>query len=45
MPVVVRCTHPSAFECIVSLSYHEYLTAWLDDAAIEFVGKETRASL
>lgn len=36
MPVVVRCTQRSTFECIVPLSYREYLTAWLADAAVEF---------
>ena len=41
MPVVVCCTESSTFECIVSLSYGEYLLAWLSDATEEFT---TRAS-
>jgi sarcosine oxidase subunit gamma len=36
MPVVIRCKKPSTFECIVSLSYRDYLFAWLTDAAVEF---------
>lgn len=36
MPVVIRCTKPSSFECIVSLSYCDYLISWLTDAATEF---------
>jgi sarcosine oxidase subunit gamma len=37
MPVVIRCTRPAAFECIVSLSYCDYLLAWCADAARETV--------
>jgi sarcosine oxidase subunit gamma len=36
MPVIVRCTQTSTFECIVSMSYAEYLVSWLEDAALEF---------
>jgi sarcosine oxidase, subunit gamma len=36
MPVIVRCTQESTFECIVASSYGEYLVAWLTDAALEF---------
>jgi sarcosine oxidase subunit gamma len=32
MPVVIRCTRPAAYECIVSLSYCDYLLAWCADA-------------
>jgi sarcosine oxidase subunit gamma len=35
MPVIVCCTQPSTFECIVTLSYSEYLISWLADAALE----------
>jgi len=35
VPVVVHCRQESVFECIVSLSYRDYLLAWLNDAAIE----------
>ena len=33
MPVIVRCTDALAFECLVTLSYGEYMLAWLTDAA------------
>jgi sarcosine oxidase subunit gamma len=36
MPVIVHCTGPSTFECIVTLSYADYLRSWLADAALEF---------
>jgi sarcosine oxidase subunit gamma len=36
MPVIIRCTSNSTFECIVASSYRDYLTAWLTDAALEF---------
>jgi sarcosine oxidase, subunit gamma len=36
MPVTLRCTRPSAFECLVATSYRDYLVAWLTDAATEF---------
>jgi sarcosine oxidase subunit gamma len=36
MPVIVECTASSTFECIVTLSYAEYLLKWLTDAALEF---------
>jgi sarcosine oxidase subunit gamma len=36
IPVIVRCTQPTTFECIVTRSYAEYLLLWLDDAAVEF---------
>jgi sarcosine oxidase, subunit gamma len=36
MPVIVRCTQPSTFECIVTSSYGDYLLSWLADAATEF---------
>jgi sarcosine oxidase subunit gamma len=36
MPVIVHCTAATLFECIVTLSYSDYLLAWLDDAAVEF---------
>ncbi len=37
LPAVIRCLGPSTFECLVSLSYADYLQAWLSDAALEFV--------
>jgi hypothetical protein len=37
MPVIVRCTRPSTFQCIVTASYCDYLASWLADAALEFV--------
>lgn len=36
MPVVVRCTQESTFQCIVTSSYRDYLVLWLTDAAREF---------
>jgi sarcosine oxidase, subunit gamma len=36
IPLIVRCMRVSAFELIVASSYHEYLIAWLNDAAGEF---------
>jgi sarcosine oxidase subunit gamma len=33
MPVLIRCTRPDSFECIVSHSYRDYLLAWFADAA------------
>jgi sarcosine oxidase, subunit gamma len=36
LPVVVRCLAESVFECIVALSYCDYLVSWLSDAAREF---------
>jgi sarcosine oxidase subunit gamma len=36
MPVIVWCTQSSTFECIVTMSYAEYLISWLTDAALEF---------
>jgi sarcosine oxidase, subunit gamma len=36
MPLVIRCTRPFAFECIVALSYQHYLLSWLNDATVEF---------
>jgi sarcosine oxidase subunit gamma len=38
IPVIVRCTEESAFQCIVAASYVEYLDSWLADAALEFSG-------
>lgn len=38
IPVVVRCMQALTFECIVSVSYCEYLSAWFKDAATEFMG-------
>src|ERR1700722_12864793 len=38
MPVIVRCTGISTFECIVTRSYADYLLCWLSDAAMEFLG-------
>ena len=32
MPVILRCTHASTFECIVASSYGDYLISWLNDA-------------
>lgn len=37
MPVIVRCTGISTFECVVTLSYADYLLSWLEDAALEFL--------
>jgi sarcosine oxidase subunit gamma len=36
MPVVLHCTQPTTFECIVSLSLRDYFLSWLADAAMEF---------
>jgi sarcosine oxidase subunit gamma len=36
MPVIVRCTERSTFECTVTISYANYFLSWLTDAAIEF---------
>lgn len=36
MPMVIRCTQASRFECIVSLSCRDYVMSWLADAAAEF---------
>ena len=36
MPVIVRCTEESTFQCIVAASYADYLDSWLADAALEF---------
>jgi sarcosine oxidase subunit gamma len=36
MPVIVRCTQPSTFECIVTSSYLDHLVSWLADAVLEF---------
>src|SRR5580658_6153186 len=38
IPLIVRCIRMSAFELIVASSYHDYLIAWLTDAAREFQG-------
>lgn len=38
VPVIIRCTGVSRFECIVTLSYADYLLGWLDDAVLEFPG-------
>jgi sarcosine oxidase, subunit gamma len=35
IPVVVHCRQESVMECIVTLSYRDYLLAWLRDAAME----------
>jgi sarcosine oxidase subunit gamma len=35
MPVIVRCTQPSTFECIVALSHANFLASWLADAAAD----------
>lgn len=40
MPVIVHCTQPSTFECIVTLSYAEYFLSWLTDAALEFAAPQ-----
>jgi sarcosine oxidase subunit gamma len=36
MPVIIRCTGASTFECLVTLSYSDYLLTWLQDAELEF---------
>ena len=36
MPVIVRCTLNSTFQCIVASSYRDYLVSWLTDASREF---------
>jgi|SRR5579859_3475191 len=36
MPVIVHCTGLFTFECIVTLSYADYLLSWLADATLEF---------
>jgi sarcosine oxidase subunit gamma len=41
MPVVIRCTQPSSFDCIAPLSYRDYLISWLTDAASEFSRSDT----
>lgn len=33
MPVILRCTGVETFECLVTLSYRDYLLSWLTDAA------------
>jgi sarcosine oxidase, subunit gamma len=38
VPVTIRCMGGSAFECMVTLSYADYLACWLEDAALEFSG-------
>jgi sarcosine oxidase subunit gamma len=43
MPVIIRCVSPTTFECIVAASYAEYLTSWLDDAALEFASSTRTA--
>ena len=37
LPVVLRCTALTNFECIVASSYCDYLLSWLADAAEEFL--------
>jgi sarcosine oxidase, subunit gamma len=44
MPVIVRCTEESTFQCIVAASYGDYLDSWLADAALEFSGTFARAT-
>jgi sarcosine oxidase subunit gamma len=39
VPVILCCTHTFTFECIVTISYTEYLISWLADAALEFTVK------
>jgi sarcosine oxidase subunit gamma len=34
MPVIIRCTQDSTFQCIVTISYAEYLVSWLEDATL-----------
>jgi sarcosine oxidase subunit gamma len=36
IPVIIHCTRTSTFECIVVISYAEYLNSLLADAALEF---------
>jgi sarcosine oxidase, subunit gamma len=36
LPAIIRCLEGTKFECIVPLSYADYLMAWLGDAAAEF---------
>jgi len=36
MPVIVCCRGASKFECIVTISYVDYLLSWLADATLEF---------
>ena len=36
MPVIIRCTSASTFECIVASSYRDYLVSWFTDASLEF---------
>jgi heterotetrameric sarcosine oxidase gamma subunit len=38
IPVVVRRTDVTAFECLVTRSYGDYFDAWWEDAALEFRG-------
>lgn len=35
LPAIIRCLEGPRFECIVPLSYADYLLAWLSDAAAE----------
>ena len=37
LPIVLRCTGPTDFECIVASSYCDYLLSWLSDATEEFL--------
>ena len=36
LPVVIHCLDPAGFECIVPLSFADYLLSWRADAAAEF---------
>jgi sarcosine oxidase, subunit gamma len=40
IPVVVRCLEATVFDCIVPLSYSDYLMSWLSDASAEFTVNE-----
>ena|ERR1700722_4701970 len=35
IPVIVRCTRESTFECVVALSYRDYVLLWLSDASAD----------
>jgi sarcosine oxidase, subunit gamma len=38
LPVLIHCTQPATFRCIVTSSCRDYLLSWLTDAAEELLG-------
>ncbi len=39
MPVIMRCREPNVFDLVVSVSYQQYLLAWLADASLDCAGE------